>query len=366
MRGTNAIDFWRGVALVMIFVNHMPGNELSYVTLRNFAVIDAAELFVFLAGWSLYHATGGRHRPETWQRVSFRLATRSIELYRAHLVISVLAFALCGALGRWTGNAAYLEWNGAGPMFQDSPAAMLGLVLLTYQLGYFNILPLYVVLLLMAVPLILALQRSLLLGLCGSLAVYGLALVTRASPPAWPSFEQWYFNPLSWQLLIVVGYVSADLASRPFIRRLASDLLPAAVVTLILGLVIARFQLYPDPLAVPEPRMVFLFNKTYLSPFRLISLVALVVAFHRVYAWIEPRVQPVDAYCRALGRNSLAVFSIGSLLSLLGQFIRFQNGDRFVIDLMLVVGGLVVLGFTAWFVEWRERWPQARAVSGSS
>ena len=26
MRDPNAIDFWRGVALVTIFVNHIPGN----------------------------------------------------------------------------------------------------------------------------------------------------------------------------------------------------------------------------------------------------------------------------------------------------------------------------------------------------
>ena len=53
MRAENAVDFWRGVALVMIFINHVPGNVFSYYTLRNYAISDAAELFVFLAGWSL-------------------------------------------------------------------------------------------------------------------------------------------------------------------------------------------------------------------------------------------------------------------------------------------------------------------------
>ena len=51
MRAENAVDFWRGVALVMIYINHVPGNVFSYYTLRNYAISDAAELFVFLAGW---------------------------------------------------------------------------------------------------------------------------------------------------------------------------------------------------------------------------------------------------------------------------------------------------------------------------
>ena len=46
------IDFFRGLALVMIFVNHVPGNVFETLTSRNFGFSDATEIFVFLAGYA--------------------------------------------------------------------------------------------------------------------------------------------------------------------------------------------------------------------------------------------------------------------------------------------------------------------------
>ena len=81
-RSENAVDFWRGFALVMIFIDHIPGNLFSYATLRNFAISDAAELFVLLAGWSCSFATGGPLKPESTPRLTFRLLSRAVEIYR--------------------------------------------------------------------------------------------------------------------------------------------------------------------------------------------------------------------------------------------------------------------------------------------
>ena len=52
-RTPNAVDFWRGIALITIFVNHIPGIYFERFTHRNVSFSDSAELFVFLAGWSL-------------------------------------------------------------------------------------------------------------------------------------------------------------------------------------------------------------------------------------------------------------------------------------------------------------------------
>lgn len=52
------IDVLRGMALLMIFVDHIPGNVLSLVTLHNFGFSDAAEVFVLLAGMSSMMAYG--------------------------------------------------------------------------------------------------------------------------------------------------------------------------------------------------------------------------------------------------------------------------------------------------------------------
>ncbi len=44
------IDAFRGVALVMIFIDHVPGNPYETLTLRNWGFSDAAESFVVMSG----------------------------------------------------------------------------------------------------------------------------------------------------------------------------------------------------------------------------------------------------------------------------------------------------------------------------
>ena len=53
VRQVNPVDFWRGLALVFIFVNHIPGNYFSRFTHAHYSLSDSADLFVFLAGWAL-------------------------------------------------------------------------------------------------------------------------------------------------------------------------------------------------------------------------------------------------------------------------------------------------------------------------
>ena len=65
-RQANAIDFWRGIALITIFINHVPGIYYARFTHANYSLSDSADLFVFLAGWSL--RLHGRHRPSRLQR----------------------------------------------------------------------------------------------------------------------------------------------------------------------------------------------------------------------------------------------------------------------------------------------------------
>lgn len=366
MRAANAIDFWRGLALLMIFINHIPGNALGAFTLRNYAISDAAELFVFLAGWSLSYATGGPHHPEPFARSVFRLLSRALELYRAQLVITMLALAFLASLALLRDNPLFLESHNAASVFYDPVRTMIGMVLLTHQLGYFNILPLYVVLLLYA-PLVVLLARwrwwSILLV---SLAIYMFALITWTTLPNWPAQERWYFNPLSWQLLLVLGFLAADLArSSETFKRMVKKLIPLAWTVAGVGAFIMLNQLWPDPMQVPEPRLLFLFDKTYLSPARIISLLALAIAFHAVFKYIERPLGPFTGLMCYFGRNSLPVFCVSSLLSLIGQVIRAINDESLLLDCALVLSGVALMGFTAWFVEWRSRMPGLAASRAS-
>src|SRR5688572_10891635 len=97
MRPPNAIDFWRGVALVMIFINHIPGLVYSYLTLRHYAVSDAAELFVFLAGCSLALFSAGQNGAKPARVVVVRLLLRTFEIWRAQIATISLAIAILAA-----------------------------------------------------------------------------------------------------------------------------------------------------------------------------------------------------------------------------------------------------------------------------
>ena len=44
------IDACRGIALWWIFLDHVPNNIGSWLTLRNYGFSDAAEVFVFVSG----------------------------------------------------------------------------------------------------------------------------------------------------------------------------------------------------------------------------------------------------------------------------------------------------------------------------
>ena len=85
MRRANVIDFWRGFALIEIFINHVPDNGLWRFTHRQFSWSDAAELLVFLAGWSIALRMAAR----PGDMGSF-VASRLMKIYVVHVVVTLL------------------------------------------------------------------------------------------------------------------------------------------------------------------------------------------------------------------------------------------------------------------------------------
>ena len=84
------LDFFRGLVLLVILVDHIGGSMISRVTLHAFALNDAAEVFVFLGGFATATAyvSMAARRSESAARVRF--FRRAFEIYRAFLVTAVL------------------------------------------------------------------------------------------------------------------------------------------------------------------------------------------------------------------------------------------------------------------------------------
>lgn len=352
VREPNAIDFWRGLALVTIFINHIPGNAFERFTYSHYSVSDAAELFVFLAGWSLALATDRKGAPDFPARVVLRLAARTVEVYRAQIAGAALLLD----------NPLLLDWHNAGPFFSDPVPTTVGVVLLMHQLGYFNILPLYVGLLAIAPAFILLARLSRWLALGASFAVYAAALAFELNLPSWPQPGRWFFSPLAWQFLLVLGFTLSLWArdSEAF-HTWARRLWPLSVLGVIVGVLASVAEFRPDPLLVPEPRLFFLLDKSYVSPLRLLAFLAVVLAFQGAFPLILRGLPWLAPPLSLLGRNSLAVFSIGSVVALLIQLVRAITLKSLALDTVLIGSGIVLLLFTAWFVEWRSRSSKAAA-----
>ena len=363
LRQANAVDFWRGFALATIFINHIPGFFYARFTHAKLSFSDSAEIFVFLAGWALRYTTRSREGHPVY--LALRLGRRAIELYTAHIVITMIAIATLAASATLLSNPQLLEWHHATALFQKPVLAHLGLSLLTYQLDYFNILPLYVVLM-TAAPLLAVIDRqspNLLLAL--SVAIYFITLSTPVPIPTWPVDGQWFFNPLAWQLVFVLGFVLArEDGVGGFVRKHIGVIRWLSLPIVLVSALIVWFGWWADPATIPQPRLLFISDKTYATPIRLVQFLALVAIATAVYPAIKRAAPSVVEFLSLLGRHSLSVFCVGSILSLAGYITRFVYGPDLVLDTVVVISGIAVMALAAQLAEWHQqmRIPSLRLV----
>jgi hypothetical protein len=356
MREPNEIDFWRGFALLTIFVNHIPGNFFERFTFRNISLSDSAELFVFLAGCAMRKLIDGPARSHSGKWLMFRLGGRALTVYFAQTVITGLAIALLAGGSLLLDAPFLLDWHNASAVFNDPIRAHIGLVLLTHQLGYFDILPLYFVLMLVAPLVALAHRHARPILPPISLAIYVYALAFGVNLPTWPVEGVWFFNPLAWQLIYVLGFLlGGDDGLGALARRFHKMLWWLALPIVLLGMIAARTNFSPDPIAVPDPKLFFLFDKSFLSPARLIHSLALTALFAGSFKTISIWLPRCSKFLNLLGRNSLNVFCAASLLSLIGQITRFEYGGLIATDAVIIIIGVLVMGMVAWVSEWRQR-----------
>ena len=355
-RPANAVDFWRGFALVTIFINHIPGLFYERFTHRNISISDSAELFVFLAGWSLglmVASFGAAYNPA---RLFVRLGGRAIKIYAAQILISSLALAILAITAIVADNPLVLEWHNAAAVFQEPQLAHIGLVLLTHQLGYFDILPLYVVLMLAAPGLGLFHRYLHPLVLPGSLLLYLAALIVPFTAPTWPVPGQWFFNPFAWQAIFVLGFVlSQNEGLGAFVRRHLATIQKIALPIVLATAVLVWFNWFPDPTRLPEPKLLFMNGKSFLTPIRLLQFLALVAVFATAFPYIKAAVPWITDKFSLMGRNSLNVFCVASVLSLVGQIVRFVYSGTFIVDTIVLLAGVVLMWVTGWISEWKDK-----------
>ncbi len=316
------IDFWRGAVLIAILIDHIPGNPLENWTPRNFGLSDSAEAFVFLSGLSVGLIYLPRAHKYGIELVAGGCLKRALKLYGVHIALTLAALVVFGAAYWMSGVPDLILAHGRSFVFGSPGNGLLGLALLSHQLGYFNILPLYVVLMLWA-PVALALAlRGPLLALIVSVGLYAAARTFGLNLPNWPEPGGWFFNPIAWQLVFTLGLVSAVLWRDGFPRP-APWLLTLSAVTVAGTALIVTNEGGLAP-GLRETATAHLdVSKQDLGLARLIHFVALayLIATATVFGrFVAPVVRGAFGKAvQSLGRNSLSVFAAGSFLSACGQ-----------------------------------------------
>ncbi|MGY2137355.1 OpgC family protein [Pseudomonas reactans] len=356
------IDFFRGLALIFIFWDHVPHNPLGQITLRNIGFSDAAEVFVFLAGYAAVLAYGKILQRDGYWIASLKILRRAWVLYVVHIFLLAMLMGIVFFANSHVETRDLVEEMGLTHFVTHPQQALTDELLLRFKPNLMDPLPLYIVLL-GGLPLVLPLL------LRKTWAVVGVSLTVYLLAP-WMGWNLraiadgvWYFNPVTWQLLFVLGGAAAIHASqpRPVETRglLRQPLFVAAAAYSVMAGIITISWRWPEvhdawmPSALSD--LLYPISKTDLSPVRLVHFLAL--------AYVTAKLLPSMGWTRhwlaqqscRMGRYSLEVFCLGVLLAPLADMLNALAGDALAMQLFSATVGVVLMGLLATWLEFNKR-----------
>lgn len=369
------LDFFRGICMFIILLAHTPGNPWSLWIPARFGYSDATEIFVFCSGMASAIAFGRVFdRAGIWFG-SLRVAQRVWQVYWAHIILFFVIAALMVVFNglAWTDKDQVGQLN-LYPFFDDPMPQLIGLLTLTYVPNYFDILPMYLVILVM-LPVVMMISRlHLSLVLIFVAGTYGLAHFDILWLPAEPwSDREWFFNPFAWQLVFFTGFA--------FMRRwipappIKPGLVLLALAIILLSVPTAYFKIYRmDGFEFLLEWRAFLapvINKTDFGLFRYLHFLALAYLAYAAAGEGGRRLMGAGikaktiAVIRKVGQQSLAVFLISMILGRVLGFAFDIVGTTWVTVPLVNFAGFAIVVATAYFVGWfkGEPWRVSRAAT---
>lgn len=357
------IDFFRGLALIFIFWDHVPDNPFAQLTVRNFGFSDAAEIFVFLAGYAAVLAYGRIAERDGMVVACVRILRRVWVLYVVHIFLLTLLMGIVFVANDHVETRDMIHEMGLNYFVLHPQQALADGLLLRYKPNLTDPLPLYI-LLLLALPLILPwmLRRTkLAIGL--SVALYAMVPISGWNLSAVED-GLWYFNPVAWQLLFVLGGACAVRSQRPTVelqRPLHQQplFMLAATYVMIAGIITLLWKWPALHDALMPKRLVealYPISKTDLAPMRLLHFLALAYCTTKLLpnplTWLNN--WPARQCCR-MGRYSLEVFCLGVLLAPLADMANALAGDTWPMQIGSALLGLGLMMLLASWLEWNKR-----------
>ncbi len=364
-------DFFRGLALFMIFLDHIPNNVMNHFTVRAIGFSDAAEIFIFISGYVAAMVYG-----RAMMRHGFLVATAQVfrrvwQLYVAHLTLFMIYMAeVSYALSRLD-NPLFRDDLRVGDFLTEPHIAIVKALTLQFQPKFLDILPLYILLLLIFPLVLLALRRHAVLALAPSFLIYLVMQAGEFAFPAYPAGQVWFFNPLAWQFLFVIGAACGHAAveGRRVVPGGRLTLLLAAGFSLLCTLIHLDWELHAVWPGIPDMLGGLLWpylSKTNLAPLRLLNFLALAVVVARLlppHATVLTRLgSKLVIVC---GQNSLYVFCLGILLAVLCSMLQMTFNLPVAAQILYSLAGLALMLGLALLLMWYGRTMQKPAQGES-
>lgn len=366
------LDFFRGLALFCIFVDHIPNNVFNNFTMQSLGLSDAAEMFILISGYTAGLVFGRAFETRGPLAAGMRAYHRVWQLYVAHIFLFMLYMGMVAHTMGQLNNPIYAEELGVADFLREPDVAVVMAMTLQFQPVFLDILPLYIALL-AALPVMLYLFR--LSGIAALALSFALWVAVQFNPaialPSYPGPSTWYFNPFAWQFLFFVGayfgWRGAPDDRWRFHRAIVALAVFYAVSALIVKISWTIHWLYDPIPAILLGPLDSLLNKTDLSFPRLLNVLALAVIVMR---FVGPRdrwlAHPAAAPIILCGRHSLHIFCLGILLSVLAHLVLNEYFGGLPMQAAVTAGGITLMIAVAGLMDWFRKSQSVGAPSGQA
>jgi hypothetical protein len=352
------LDFFRGIANWAIFLDHIPNNAVNWITTRNWGFSDAADMFVFISGYTAAFVYARIMLERGTIEAATRILKRAWQIYVAHVFLFVIYIAEIGYLAQTYDNPVLAqEFNVFGFLRYPIETLYEGLIL-KFKPVNLDVLPLYIVLMIVFPPVLWAMLRKPDLTLSASIIIYVASRHFDWNLPSYPG-GHWYFNPFTWQLLFVFGaWCALGGAQRSAALIKSRGMLIFGVAYLVFALYMTMAGRFSSLAAlIPSwlDHAVNPISKTNLDPLRFLHFVVLAILVVRILPREWPGFErPVFQPAIVCGQQSLEVFCFGVFLSFAAHFILVQISNAIWMQILVSIAGIALMTVLAYYRSWSK------------
>jgi hypothetical protein len=350
------LDLFRGIALWLIFLDHIPENVVNWFTIRNYGFSDATEIFIFISGYTAAFVYGRAMRERGYLIASARILRRAWQIYVAHIFLFTIFMAEIAYVAATFDNPLYAEEMNILDFLKQPDVTIFQALLLKFKPVNMDVLPLYIVLLLLFPPALALLMWQPAFALAASALLYVLTWNFDWNLPAYPN-GVWFFNPFAWQLLFVFGAWCALGGAKRLAPVLQSRTVLAVAIAYLAFAFVITLTWYVEPLGRLVPNWLsewmYPIDKTNLDVLRFAHFLALAAVTVRFIPRDWPGLKwPILQPAIRCGQHSLEIFCLGVFLAFAGQFVISEYSGGPLIQIAISITGIIIMIGTANLISW--------------